>query len=52
MSLTGTGLASAGVEALDQVAYAATSPTRVAAIQMTAKLANVEANLLMADRVG
>jgi predicted amidohydrolase len=48
--LIGGGAALAGI-APKHVAYAASPAIRVAAVQMTAELANVEANLLKAERL-
>ena len=46
-----SGLTVGGRAALENAAYASTPPLRVAAIQMTAELANVEVNLLKAERL-
>jgi predicted amidohydrolase len=47
----GTGLTLGGREGLERVASAAPTSIRVAAVQMTAALANVDANLLQAERL-
>jgi predicted amidohydrolase len=49
--LIGTGLTVGVRHGLERVASAAPTSIRVAAVQMTAELANVEANLLKAERL-
>lgn len=49
--LVGTGLALAARGGLECVAYAKQPSIRVAAVQMTAELANVDANLLKVERL-
>jgi predicted amidohydrolase len=51
VGLIGTGLTVAGPKALECIANAAQPTIRVAAVQMTAELANVEANLSKAERL-
>ena len=51
MGLIGTGLTVADPKALECIANAAQPTIRVAAVQMTAELANVEANLSKAERL-
>jgi hypothetical protein len=49
--LIGTGLTLGSPEGLERVAFSAARHIRVAAVQMTADLANVDANLLKAERL-
>lgn len=49
--LIGASLTLAGRSGSEQVAFATTRSIRVAAVQMTAELANVEANLLKVERL-
>src|SRR3954469_9078071 len=49
--LMGTSLMLAGRAGTEHVAYAKPFSTRVAAVQMSAELANLEANLLKAERL-
>jgi hypothetical protein len=49
--LLGAGLAVGSPKGLGRVPYAAPRHIRVAAVQMTAELANVDANLFKAERL-
>jgi len=51
LGLVSSGLTVGGPEALEHVAHAAPRSVRVGAIQMTAELANVDVNLLKAERL-
>src|SRR6478752_82195 len=51
LGLVSSGLTFGGPEALEHVAHAAPRSVRVGAIQMTAELANVDVNLLKAERL-